>query len=252
VPPGAAGKPHATLAIDTGRGEIPPEDREGRTWGEKMEHTDWEPHSRSFQRSAELANALTHGVGFVAGAVALSALVVLAARGGDPGRIVGAAVFGTTLVLLYLASTLYHAVPHPRTRSRLKVLDHSAIFLLIAGTYTPFTIGVLRGPWGWSLFGVVWGLAVVGVALKVFFTGRFRLASTLVYLGMGWMGVVAAGPLLQALSPTAVGWLVAGGIAYTAGTPFYQLDRFRYSHAVWHGFVLAGSACHVVAVGLAM
>lgn len=201
-------------------------------------------------RRAELANTLTHGAGVIAGAVALSILVVLAARSGDARNVVGAAVFGTTLILLYLASTLYHAARHPRLRARFKVLDHSAIYLLIAGTYTPFTIGVLRGAWGWSLFGVVWGLAVLGVTFKLFFTGRFRLLSTLIYLAMGWMGVIAAGPLMRALPSAALFWLVAGGIAYTAGTPFYQLDRFRYSHAVWHAFVLAGSVCHAVSVGL--
>jgi hemolysin III len=130
------------------------------------------------------------------------------------------------------------------------VLDHSAIYLLIAGTYTPFTLGVLRGAWGWSLFGVIWGLAVAGITFKLFFTGRFRLASTLIYVGMGWLGLVAAGPLVRQLSPAALVWLVAGGLAYTAGTPFYQAGRFRYAHAVWHAFVLAGSACHVIAVAI--
>ena len=200
-------------------------------------------------RREEFANALTHGAGSLASAAALSVLVVLAARGGDVWQIVGVAVFGATLVLLYLASTLYHAAREPRIRHRLKVLDHSAIFLLIAGTYTPFAVGVLRGAWGWSLFGVVWGLALLGITFKLFFTGRFRLASTLVYLGMGWIVLIAAGPLLLHLQPETLGWLLAGGVAYTAGTPFYQAGRFRYSHAVWHAFVLAGSACHVIAVG---
>lgn len=198
----------------------------------------------------ELASALTHGAGALAGVAALSVLVVLAARAGDPTLVVGAAVFGTTLLLLYLASTLYHSARAPRVRARLKVLDHCAIFLLIAGTYTPFSIGVLRGGWGWSLFGVVWGLAVVGVVFKLFFTGRFRLVSTLAYLAMGWMVLLAAGPLVRALDPPALAWLVAGGVAYTAGTPFYQAARFRYAHAVWHLFVLAGSGCHTVALAL--
>jgi len=198
----------------------------------------------------ELANALTHGAGAAASAVATVVLVALAAAGGDAWEIVSAAVFGTTLVLLYVSSTLYHSAREPHTRARLEVLDHAAIYLLIAGTYTPFTIGVLRGAWGWSLFGIVWGLAVAGVTFKLFFTGRFRLVSTLVYVGMGWLGVVAAGPLIRALSPASLAWLVAGGLAYTAGTFFYHADRFRFSHAVWHAFVLAGSVCHVVAVGV--
>lgn len=200
-------------------------------------------------RREELANALTHGAGLAASVVGLIVLVVLAARGGDPWEVVSVSVFGATLVLLYLASTLYHSAQGPRARARLLVLDHSAIYLLIAGSYTPFAIGVLRGGIGWTLFGLVWGLAVAGVAFKFFFADRFRLASTLVYLGMGWLGLMAAQPMIEQLSPATLAWLVAGGLAYTAGTPFYQAARFRYSHAVWHAFVLAGSMCHVIAVG---
>ena len=204
------------------------------------------------QRGEELANALTHGARAIASVVALSILVVLAARGGDPFEIVSVAIFGATLLILYLASTLYHAARTVTAKARLKVFDHCAIYLLIAGTYTPFTLGVLRGGWGWSLFGVVWGLAVAGVTFKLFFTGRFRLVSTIIYIGMGWLGLIAAGPLVREVTPLALLWLVAGGIAYTAGTPFYHANRFRYSHAVWHAFVLTGSVCHVVAVGLVL
>jgi hemolysin III len=202
------------------------------------------------RRTEEAVNAVTHGIGAVAGAIALAVLVVLASRGGDVRDIVNVSIFGATLVLLYLASTLYHAARDPRTRARLKILDHAAIYLLIAGTYTPFALGALRGGWGWSLFGIIWGLAVAGVLFKLYFTGRFRLASTLIYIGMGWLGLVAAVPLVASLSPMTLFWLVAGGLAYTAGTPFYQAGRFRYAHTVWHGFVLAGSVCHVVAVAL--
>lgn len=202
------------------------------------------------RRGEELANALTHGIGAAASAIALVVLVLLAARGGDVWQIVSVALFGATLLLLYLASTVYHAARDPLIKARLKVLDHSAIYLLIAGTYTPFALGVLRGGWGWTLFGIVWGLACAGIVFKLFFTGRFRLASTLIYIGMGWLGLVAAVPLIRGLNPVVLFWLVAGGIAYTAGTPFYQAGRFRYAHAVWHGFVLAGSACHTVAVAL--
>jgi hemolysin III len=198
----------------------------------------------------ELANTLTHGTGAVASVVALVVLVILAARGGDAWEIVSVALFGATLLTLYLASTLYHAALDPRARAGLEVCDHGAIYLLIAGTYTPFTIGVLRGGWGWSLFGVIWGLALAGIAFKVFFAGRFRVTSTLIYLAMGWLVIIAAGPMLRQLSPVTLGWLLAGGLAYTAGTPFYHATRFRYAHAVWHVFVLAGSVCHVIAVGV--
>jgi len=201
-------------------------------------------------RKGELPNVLTHGLGVAASVAAAAILIVFAALGGRAAEIVGVSVFGATLVLLYSASTLYHAARSDVARRRLKVLDHAAIFFLIAGTYTPFTIGALGGGWGWSLFGVIWGLAVAGAVFKVFAAGRFRLVSTLFYVAMGWLVVIAAGPLVRHLDGATLGWLLAGGIAYTAGTPFYQTRRFRHSHAVWHVFVLAGSACHAVAVGL--
>jgi len=200
--------------------------------------------------SEEVANAFTHGIGVLGGIVALVLLVVQAARGGDVWEVVAAAIFGTSLIALYLASTLYHLSRDPARQARMKVADHTAIYLLIGGTYTPFTLGLLRGGWGWSLFGVIWGLAIVGIVFKLFFTGRFPRISTAIYLLMGWLILIAAVPLVRELEPTALFWLVAGGIAYTAGTPFYQMNRFRYSHAVWHLFVLAGSACHAVAVGI--
>jgi hemolysin III len=195
----------------------------------------------------ELANALTHGVGAVASLAGGAVLVAGAAAYGDAWKVVSSAVFATTLVLLYTASTLYHAARSPKVRARLQVVDHCAIYLLIAGTYTPFTLLGLRGGWGWSLFGVAWVLAVAGVVFKLFFTGRFPRVSTAIYLGMGWMVVVAAVPMLEALSPTTLAWLVAGGLAYTGGTAFYH-NRRPYAHAVWHLFVLAGSVCHYVAV----
>ncbi|HEX8319968.1 PAQR family membrane homeostasis protein TrhA [Longimicrobium sp.] len=202
---------------------------------------------RSEDRRWELANALTHGVGAVASLAGGAVLVAGAAAYGDVWKVVSSAVFATTLVLLYTASTLYHAARSPRVRARLQVFDHCAIYLLIAGTYTPFTLLGLRGGWGWSLFGVAWGLAVAGVVFKLFFTGRFPRVSTAIYLGMGWMVVVAAAPMLEALSTTTLAWLVAGGLAYTGGTAFYHSHR-PYAHAVWHLFVLAGSVCHYVAV----
>ena len=196
----------------------------------------------------ELANVVTHGVGAVASIVAAALLIVYASLRGDVWEIVGLSVFATTLIALYTASTLYHAARSPALKQRLKLVDHAAIYLLIAGTYTPFMIDALRGGWGWSLFGVIWGLAVVGIALKVAFIGRFRFLSTLVYVGMGWLVLVAGVPLARAVEPVTLAWLVAGGVAYTAGTPFYHRARLRYAHAVWHLFVLAGSVCHTVAV----
>lgn len=198
----------------------------------------------------ELANTLTHGVGTLAALAGGTVLIILAALQGDPWKIVGASVFSLTLVLLYTASTLYHAVRTPVLKRRMKVLDHAAIYLLIAGSYTPFTLVGLRGAWGWSLFGVIWGLALGGVAFKLFFAGRFRLVSTTIYVAMGWMVLIAVGPMVRHLEPSVLAWLVAGGLAYTGGTFFYHNQRISYSHAVWHGFVLAGSACHAVAVGV--
>jgi hemolysin III len=194
------------------------------------------------------ANTITHASGIAASAAGGAALIVWAALRGDAWKIVGVSVFVATLLLLYSASTAYHAVRSPALKARLKVLDHGAIYLLIAGTYTPFMIGDLRGGWGWSLFGVVWALALSGIVFKVFYTGRFRALSTALYVAMGWLVVIAVGPMIRHLPRSALVWLVAGGIAYTAGTPFYHSRRLRFSHAIWHGFVLLGSLCHAIAV----
>jgi len=187
-------------------------------------------------------------VGVLAALLGGTGLIVLASLRGDVWRIVGAVVFVVTLVTLYSASTAYHAARTERIKRRLKIFDHCAIYLLIAGSYTPFLLNDLRGPWGWSLFGVIWGLAVAGVTFKFFFTGRFPLVSTFVYLLMGWLVLVAAVPMLHSMQLTTLAWLGAGGLAYTAGTPFYHAVRMRYAHAVWHVFVLAGSVCHAIAV----
>jgi hemolysin III len=197
----------------------------------------------------ELANVLTHGAGAIASVGAGAFLIVLAALGGDALVVVGVSVFVTSLVALYTASTLYHAARSPVLKARLKVFDHAAIYLLIAGSYTPFMIGALRGGWGWSLFGVVWGLAVAGIGLKLVFTGRFQVLSTIMYVVMGWLVLIGIVPLARALDPATLAWLVAGGIAYTAGTPFYHSSRMPYAHAVWHLFVVTGSVCHAFAVG---
>jgi hemolysin III len=157
-------------------------------------------------------------------------------------------VFGASALLLFTTSVLYHGTTSPRLKPRLRLLDHSAIYVLIAGTYTPFALGVLDGGWGWTLFGLVWGLALAGITAKLTVGFRFPLASTLLYLAMGWIGVVAARPLMQSLTPTELTWIVAGGLVYTAGVPFYLWKKRRYAHAVWHLFVLGGVACHFVAV----
>ncbi len=196
----------------------------------------------------ELANRLTHGLGAALSVVGLVLMVFYSGRQGDPWRVVSTAIFGAALVLLYTSSTLYHSFRSERVRQRLQKLDHAAIFLLIAGTYTPFLLVTLRGPWGWSLFGVVWGLAIAGIALKFWFAGRFRLVSTLIYIVMGWLVLVVIKPLMAALPAGGLRLLVVGGICYTGGAVFYLWKRLPYHHAVWHLFVLGGSACHWTAV----
>jgi hemolysin III len=196
----------------------------------------------------EIANAVTHGVGWLASVGGLAVLVTLAGLTGGALRVVSCAVFGTTLVLLYAASTLYHALPSPRAKRVFRVLDHSAIFLLIAGTYTPLALVALGGGWGWALFSCVWFLAVVGVLLNTLAHGRWRWLSITLYLLMGWLVVIATKPLLAALAITPLVLLVAGGLAYTLGLTFYALKRMPYGHAVWHLFVLAGSTLHYFAV----
>jgi len=202
---------------------------------------------RRQSRGEEVANSVSHGVGFLAALAALVVLV-LGAAGEGAATLVGASVFGATAVLLYLTSTLYHALSPARAKAVFRRLDHGAIYLLIAGTYTPFTLGILRGGWGWSLFGVVWRLAVAGVVLKAVGGARFPRLSIGVYLAMGWMVLVAARPLWQLMPGWGLFWLAAGGVSYTAGVAFYTADRLRYAHFVWHLFVLAGTACHFVAV----
>ncbi len=196
----------------------------------------------------EIANAVSHGVGFLA-AVAVTPILIVTALPHGAAAVVGVSVFGATMMILYLASTLYHAFPHSRTKRVFNIFDHGAIFLLIAGTYTPFCLSVLGGAWGWSLFGVVWGLAVLGVVAKSIGGARSGKLSTGLYLAMGWLAVVAAKPLWLNLSSQGLFWLVAGGVMYSAGVLFFMNDhRIRYSHFIWHLFVLAGTACHVVAV----
>lgn len=204
--------------------------------------------ARSQHRREEIANAVSHGVALLAAVVSVP-LGVGAARGADASALVGMSVFATAMVALYLVSTLYHAWPHGRAKGVLRVCDHVAIYVLIAGTYTPFTLGVLRGAWGWTLFGLIWGLAVAGSVLKISGTLRHVHVSTGLYLAMGWLVIVAIKPLYLALPGWGLFWLVAGGLAYTGGVAFFLAEgRLRYSHSVWHVFVMAGTACHAVAV----
>lgn len=196
----------------------------------------------------EWANALTHAVGTALGLVAGIVLVAWSARDGTASQIISASVFAISLVLLYSASTLYHYARSASAKARLKVLDHCAIFILIAGTYTPFTLVTLRGTWGWWLFGIIWSLAGVGVLLKLRYTGRYKGLSTSIYLAMGWLVIVAIVPLVRALPSHVLLLLFAGGLSYTLGTVFYMSKRVPYAHAIWHGFVLGGSALHYLAV----
>jgi len=204
--------------------------------------------SRPQSHHEEIANALTHCIGVLLSIGGGAVLITLTGIHSGAREVISVVVFSVALVLLYTISTLYHAARHPALKSRLKVLDHCAIFLMIAATYTPFTIAAIRGSWGWSLFGVIWGLAVFGIVFKIFFIGRFKILSTLTYIGMGWLVVIAFAPLSQALTPTALALLILGGAFFTIGTLFYHFERIPYSHAIWHLFVLAGSISHFAAV----
>jgi len=194
-----------------------------------------------------LANAITHGIGAIFAVVGAVYLVAESTRG-SAWVVVSCGVFSATLVLVYLCSTLYHSLVRTRARHVFQVLDHSAIYLLIAGTYTPFTLVSLHGKLGWSIFAVEWALAVAGVIFKSFAVSRFAIASALVYLFQGWFGVFAARYLAHAIGWHGVLWLAAGGLAYTLGIVFFALDRLRYFHATWHLFVLAGSVAHYFAI----
>lgn len=203
-----------------------------------------------YSHREEIAHVATHAIGIALSIAAIVALLLAAgANGAGAWRAAGGVIFGASALLLFTTSVLYHAARSPRLKPRLRLLDHSAIYVLIAGTYTPFALGVLGGTtWGWTLFGLVWGLAVLGVAAKTALGFRFHLSSTFLYLAMGWIGVIAAKPLLESLTRHELTWIVAGGLAYTLGVPFYLWKGRRYMHAIWHLFVLAGVACHFVAV----
>jgi hemolysin III len=196
----------------------------------------------------EIANSVSHGVGLLAALGAIPYLIATAIRRGSASAIIGASVFAATILLLYLASTLYHALADNKAKRVFRVLDYGAVFLLIAGTYTPFTLGVLRGAWGWTLLGLVWGLAVLGIVMTAIGGVRYPRLSTSVYIGMGWLILIAIKPLWLRVPPAGLVWLLAGGIAYTAGVVFLRARRLRYSHFIWHLMVLAGTTCHFIAV----
>ena len=206
-----------------------------------------EPKPR-YTSAEERANAATHGAGVLLSVAALVVMVTQASLHGDAWRVVGAAVFGLSLILLYGASTLYHAARDPARKDLFHRVDHAAIFVLIAGSYTPFTIVTLRGPWGWTLFGLVWGMALAGIVFRVLFIKRFIALTVALYLIMGWLVVIAFKPLLASMPPEGVRWLFAGGLCYSGGVTFYAWKRLPYHHAIWHLFVMAGSYCHFIVV----
>jgi hemolysin III len=203
---------------------------------------------RSQTLGEEIANSVSHGIGLALAVTAAPILVITAARAGSPWKLVGVSVFAMSMILLYLASTLYHAVTHNGAKRVLRVFDHGAIFLLIAGTYTPFTLGIMRGPWGWTLFGLVWALAAFGLTTKALFGTHRRWLTVPLYLVMGWLAVIAAPQILSRVPTSGLIWILAGGVAYTAGTGFFAAHRLRYSHFAWHLFVIAGTVCHFFAV----
>lgn len=202
----------------------------------------------SYSPAEEIAHGVSHGIGIVLAIAGLAVLVTRAALAGDGWQVTAGAVYGTTLILLYTASTLYHSIPLPRAKRVLRALDHSAIYLLIAGTYTPFTLGPLRGPWGWALFALVWAGALGGIVFKSLATGRARVISVMIYLALGWAAVVAAGPLAATVAPGGLALLFSGGLCYTAGLLFFAWKRLRFHHFVWHLCVLAGSVLHYFAI----
>ena len=196
----------------------------------------------------EIANSLSHGIGLALAIAATPILIIAALRYGSAWNLIGVSVFAASMMMLYSASTLYHALRHDKAKRFFRMLDHSAIFLLIAGTYTPFTLGILRGPWGWTLLALIWGLAALGLTLKAVFGVRFNKLSVVLYLVMGWLVVIAAPQILRVMPLSGLAWIAAGGVAYTGGVAFYAAHRVRYAHFAWHLFVLAGTVCHFFAV----
>jgi len=204
--------------------------------------------SKTYDPKEELWNVITHGLGLILSIVATVLLVVSSSLNLSVWHIVSFSIYGTSLIVLYLASTTYHLAKKPKWRLRLNVFDHSSIYLLIAGTYTPYLLVTIRGPWGWSLLGVVWGMAVIGIILKLFYTGRFDKISTLAYVAMGWIALVAVYPLVQNLALPGLIWLLAGGILYSVGAVFYLKNSLKFNHVIFHVFVLLGSISHFISI----
>jgi hemolysin III len=196
----------------------------------------------------EVANSISHGLGLLLALVALPVLVLAAIEMDNVRFLVGVSVFGGTMVLLYLASTLYHSISHEAAKQLFRVFDHTAIFLLIAGSYTPFSLGVLHGPWGWSLLAIVWTLAIIGITLKIRKRTRHSRISIVLYVIMGWLAVVAVKPMVMLIPVPGILLILAGGLAYTGGLAFFAAQRIRYNHFIWHLFVIAGTTCHFFAV----
>jgi len=201
-----------------------------------------------FTPGEERANIITHGIGVVASVAAAGSLITLAVFYGDVWRVVSFSIYGTSLVLMYLISTLYHALRSPKAKHVLRILDHISIYLLIAGTYTPFMLVNMRGDWGWPILGVIWGLAATGIIFKIFMTGRWDVVSSIMYILMGWIVLIAFKPFVNAVPLNGILWLAAGGCAYTGGVAFYSYTQLPYHHAIWHCFVLLGSICHFCAI----
>jgi hemolysin III len=204
------------------------------------------PATAPYTRTEELAHSLTHALGIIACAAFIPVLVLASVP--DPWRVVTGVIFGASALAMFVTSVVYHAASRPELKLALRKLDHSAIYLLIAGTYTPFALVGIQGAWGWSLFGIIWGLAAVGIIAKLWLGFRYPKLSVAMYLGMGWLAVIAIKPMIESLTAAQLVWILAGGLCYTAGVPFYVWKAKRYTHAVWHLFVLAGVACHCVAV----
>ncbi|HPE69156.1 MAG TPA: hemolysin III family protein [Thermotogota bacterium] len=201
-----------------------------------------------FSTGEEISHAVSHGAGALLSVAALVLLIVFSAIKGNAWHVVSTTIYGVSLFTLYLASTIYHALTNPRLKGIFELFDHSAIYLLIAGTYTPFALVTLKGGLGWTIFGVIWGLAALGILFKFFFLHRFKILSTFIYIGMGWMVVFAFRPLVDSLHPIGVLFLILGGASYTGGAFFYMFPKFKYHHFIWHLFVLGGSILHFFAV----
>jgi hemolysin III len=207
---------------------------------------------RPYTTGEEIANSVTHGLGLSASVVGLIAMLAWTVQHGSVWHIVSCTVYGLALIFMYFTSTVYHGLRNPNAKRKMRVLDHTAIFLLIAGTYTPFMLVNLHGTWGWTVLGLVWAFTIAGIVFKIFFTGRFKLLSSAIYLAQGWLIVIAVKPMLEHIPTVGLLWLLAGGLSYSVGVIFYVWKKQPYSHAIWHLFVLGGSVCHYVAVWVAV